>query len=97
MLNSGRIFEIIIHSLIAPVNELTLQNVANRAPFYATNDLAPTKALTLGQESKDELENNDTFHADENLIGLSELADDITKWRERHNIDELRVSPWLVY
>ncbi|HBC3831326.1 TPA: hypothetical protein KD864_004651 [Vibrio parahaemolyticus] len=97
MLNSGRIFEIIIHSLIAPVNELTLQNVANRAPFYATNDLAPTKALTLGQESKDELENNDTFNADENLIGLSELADDITKWRERHNIDELRVSPWLVY
>ncbi|WMN82032.1 hypothetical protein NI384_09690 [Vibrio parahaemolyticus] len=97
MLNSGRIFEILIHSLIAPVNELTLQNLANRAPFYATNDLAPTKALTLGQATEDGLEEDDTFYADDNFIGLSELADDIAKWQERHGMSELRVSPWLVY
>lgn len=98
MLNSGRIFEIIIHSLLTPINELTLQNIANKAPFYATNDLAPTKAISLGQANEGSPEDiNGTQDVDENLQGLVELADDITRWQEQHGIAELRVSPWLVY
>ncbi|EPC1318981.1 antiviral RADAR system adenosine triphosphatase RdrA [Vibrio alginolyticus] len=97
MLNSGRIFEIMIHSLIAPVNLLTLQTIASKAPFYATNDLAPTKALLIGRDSEDNPEQNSTVNADDDVQGLSKLADDIAKWRERHGIKDLRVSPWLVY
>lgn len=97
MLNSGRIFEVLVHSLIAPVNELTLRSIANKAPFYATNDLAPTKTLSLVETNEEGLGDTSNFEEKESLQGLSDLAYEIDKWRERHNLSELRVSPWLVY
>ena len=96
MINSGRIFEILIHSLVAPLDFLSIQGIANRAPFYSTSDLAPTKALSISDEGNvDEFfeHSSDDFEID----GLGKLADEIAKWRERHNLEEFRLSPWLVY
>ncbi|MFI3275704.1 antiviral RADAR system adenosine triphosphatase RdrA [Vibrio sp.] len=92
MLNSGRIFEILIHSLIAPVSELTLRNIANKAPFFATNDLAPTKTLSLVETSEEDLEDNNEFENEGNSQGLSDLAYEIDQWRKRHNLSEIRMK-----
>ncbi|MEZ8914076.1 antiviral RADAR system adenosine triphosphatase RdrA [Vibrio lentus] len=95
MLNSGRIFEIMIHSLVAPLDVPSLQRIAHQAPFYSTSDLAPTKTLTLEAEADDGVSGDDFDEQD--ISGLIVLSDEIKEWRQNHKLELFRLSPWLVY
>lgn len=98
MLNIGRIFELLITSLVGPVSLQTLQGIVQDAPFHSTSALAPTKILSLGLEEEDELLESEQ---DEMLEGLNPqlelLQKEIEVWREHHQLDQVRFSPWLIY
>lgn len=98
MLNIGRIFELLIASLIGPVSLQTLQGIVQDAPFHSTSALAPTKTLSLGLDEDDEpIESG----LDEVLEGLNPqlelLQKEIEAWRDGHQLDQVRFSPWLIY
>jgi hypothetical protein len=98
MLNIGRIFELLIASLIGPVSLQTLQGIVQDAPFHSTSALAPTKTLSLGLDEDDEPVESGL---DEVLEGLNPqlelLQKEIEAWRDRHQLDQVRFSPWLIY
>ncbi|MEW4950461.1 antiviral RADAR system adenosine triphosphatase RdrA [Pseudomonas asiatica] len=98
MLNIGRVFELLITSLVGPVSLQILQNIVQDAPFHSTSALAPTKTLSLGFDEDDEpIESG----LDDVLEGLNpqleQLQKEIAEWRARHQLDQVRFSPWLVY
>lgn len=96
LLNIGRIFELIIASIIGPVSQEDIQAILNRAPFFSTRALAPTKTLTLEDasgEEQDAIEVESDYPFE--LIGS--LVADINEWRNNHEVDIIELSPWLVY
>lgn len=96
LLNIGRIFELIIASIIGPVSQEDIQAILNRAPFFSTRALAPTKTLTLEDasgEEQDAIEVESDYPFE--LIGT--LVADINEWRNNHEVDKIELSPWLIY
>lgn len=99
LLNIGRIFELIITSIVRPIEEEDLHTLLNRAPFFSAQQLAPTKTLNLQEDTTDsttkaEIEDVSTTEQ-EDFIGL--LPKEINDWRYKHNLDQIELSPWLVY
>lgn len=98
MLNIGRVFELLIASLIGKVSLQTLQGIVQEAPFHSTSALAPTKTLSLGFDEDDEpIENGLNEVSGEVNPQLEQLQAEIEDWRARHKLDHVRFSPWLVY
>ncbi|WP_170950038.1 hypothetical protein, partial [Enterobacter hormaechei] len=107
MMNIGRIFEIVVASLCGDVRMIDLQRIIQNAPFFSARALAPTKNVMVTEEATknkfvDETETSDFYQqqgevADIQENYLSELVHNISQWRERHNLDNVRFSPWLVY
>lgn len=105
VLNIGRIFEIIIASLISDLDLSDLQRILQRSPFYSASALAPTKKLKInepeGEDSgnnPDDIEKEETYDREDKLENsLVWLHDDIKKWRKENNVEKLKISPWLVY
>ncbi|BBF84083.1 hypothetical protein DLM_0411 [Aquitalea magnusonii] len=106
MLNVGRIFELLIASLVGPLHFPTLQGIVQEAPFYSTSALAPTKTLELENkpskvlvigEGDDDVENRPDYVFDMLNTQLVEFQREISKWREVHELDNVRFSPWLIY
>lgn len=100
LLNIGRIFELIIQSIIAPVSKDSLQAILTQAPFFSTRALAPTKTIQVddyedGQENQDDAIAEDFSDSEVDII--KELANQINAWRATHEIDKIDLSPWLVY
>ncbi|MCE0799497.1 hypothetical protein LVQ77_04155 [Buttiauxella sp. S04-F03] len=105
VLNIGRIFEIIIASLISDLDLSDLQRIIQRSPFYSASALAPTKKLQInepdGEDSggtADDLEKEESYDREDKLENsLRLLDDDIKTWREENNVERLKISPWMVY
>ena len=104
MLNIGRVFELIISSLLGPVRALDIQRIQQRAPFFSTSALAPTKVILssgINYDNSDSLNSGDaaessaTSHLDVDV--LNSLTEEIAQWREKHVLDEIDFSPWLIY
>ncbi|GAP75182.1 hypothetical protein W04_1702 [Pseudoalteromonas sp. SW0106-04] len=108
MLNIGRIFEVVIASLVSEPESYHFDSIRQRAPFYSTGDVAPTKTLNI----KDERKRNFFFTEDssnEAVNGLPSevheqidfcwqiLLAEIIEWRKDYEVDKLNISPWLVY
>jgi len=107
MMNIGRIFEIIVASLCGDVRLIDLQRIIQNAPFFSARALAPTKNVTVTEDDtknkfNDETETSD-FHQQQGDVAdiqenyLAELVLNISNWRERHSLNNVRFSPWLVY
>ena len=96
LLNIGRIFEIIISSIIGPVSQKDFQAILNRAPFFSTRALAPTKTLTF-EEASGEEQDAIEVESDYPFELIATLVTDIEKWRNKHGVDKIELSPWLVY
>lgn len=102
MLNIGRVFELLISSLVGPVTLADLQRIQREAPFFSTRDLAPTKQIDAnkrttkenGDESLDAQEDESQNEPDEQLLQLHE---EIVAWRELHQLDQVSFAPWLIY
>lgn len=100
MLNIGRVFELLIASLIGPIDLQNLQGIMQDAPFHSTSALAPTKTLILGSdedESDEPLESRPEEVQEILNSQLVRLQEEIEQWRTRHQLDQIRFSPWMVY
>ncbi|MGL4926151.1 MAG: hypothetical protein ACRC4K_04870 [Plesiomonas shigelloides] len=102
LLNIGRIFELIISSIVSPVSIEDIYGILNRAPFFSTAALAPTKTLQLDEENAENIiEDQELTHTeteeDPQLALIIKLQADIEEWRKNHNMEKMNVSPWLVY
>jgi hypothetical protein len=93
----GRIFELVITSLLRDVFISDLSELLTRAPFYSLAQVASTKTITLRDEPGAGNDEN-TAHMNEGLeAALAVLAEEINGWRSQCGVDNLRLSPWLVY
>lgn len=100
LLNIGRIFELIIASIVGPVKQEDLIAMMNRAPFFSTQELAPTKTLLLVSRGvTDETTSKENIETDQELEfePIAKLYYEINKWRTDHKVHQIELSPWLVY
>lgn len=112
VINIGRIFELIIVSLVSDIELADLQRIRQRSPFYSASSLAPTKTIDLEDEfakgdatlanNKNESEkyNFDDVPVDipdENEEVWKRLCDEINHWRKNYNVANANISPWLIY
>ncbi len=108
LLNIGRIFELIISSIVEPDCDkdsdkgLDVYGILNRAPFFSTAALAPTKTLMFDDETKNAAEEQEKADEDntedepQNAL-IIQLQAEIKTWRKEHGVSQIELSPWLVY
>lgn len=103
LLNIGRVFELLIASIVGPLMVEDIHAILGRAPFFSTAALAPTKTITFNEkESKsasgadESVEKSQSEKYDMNLV-VEKLHKDIEAWRQTCNVDQIDLSPWLVY
>ncbi|EJN3163592.1 hypothetical protein NPV54_002964 [Vibrio cholerae] len=102
LLNIGRIFELLIASIVGPLSVEDIDAILGRAPFFSTAALAPTKTITI-----DETDDKHTSHSDEDVGAQGEEQDvksliktlqgEIKEWRSNQHVDQIELSPWLTY
>lgn len=93
--NTGRLFELLITSLVRDVSRQDLFDLLDRAPFHSTSTLAPTKTQRALDE--DPTQEDDDARSERLAAPIDELALLIGAWRKEHNLASVRFSPWLVY
>lgn len=99
----GRIFELIIASLVRDISEIEITEIINRPPFHSISALAHTNTLNLSEafdvvedESREESSTEDTFRGDlETTETISRLAIEINDWRRQNNIQV--PHSWLIH
>lgn len=101
VLNIGRIFELIIASLLGDVELSDLQRILHSAPFFSAKSQVQDISVSEQQEADDGGETTEDYN-DENTedpldLALSDLQQEISKWRKDHAIAQLDISPWLIY
>lgn len=106
-LSAGRVFEVIIASLVGDVMPSDLRGILGRAPFFSTSALAPTKVIYGGVEKSSSADDDKPSTGWVNSvngmvapgveIGIKKLSELINGWRANHNMKSVEVSPWLVY
>ncbi|MFM5099357.1 hypothetical protein ACEUBD_16435 [Aeromonas veronii] len=98
LLNIGRVFELLIASIAGPLSVDDIRAIMGRAPFFSTAALAPTKTITI-DETDDNDEDIKENQAEEQTVSplVGQLHDEIKTWRSNHHVDQIELSPWLVY
>jgi hypothetical protein len=101
VLNIGRVFELIIASLLGEVELSDLQRILHSAPFFSAKsqvqDIAVSdqKDVDSGNETAEEGNDEDTVNPLDMVLSKLQVA--IAQWRKDYAIAELDVSPWLIY
>lgn len=96
--NIGRLFELLVASLVRDVSVVDLAGLLNRAPFHSTSTLAPTKTQsTASNENEEDEEAADTDQDQLPIDAMNTLVGDIQNWRNDHQLGLVRFSPWLLY
>lgn len=97
-INTGRLFELLIASLVRDVTTSDVVNLLDRAPFYSTSMLAPTKTQVFISNDNDEYEDiSDSALDPRSIDAINALVDEISVWRKTHQLELVRFSPWLIY
>lgn len=101
LLNIGRIFELIIASLLGEVRLVDLQRILYSAPFFSAKSQAQDIAVSVQQDVDDGYEPAEKENEKEGVnpldIALSNLQKEIADWRIKHAIELLDISPWMVF
>lgn len=103
LLNIGRVFELLIASIVGPLSVEDIHAIMGRAPFFSTAALAPTKTITFNEkESKPPSGiplHSKGIHSEQYNINLivELLHKEIETWRQSCHVDQIDLSPWLVY
>ena len=103
LLNIGRIFELIIASIAGPLSVEDVHAILGRAPFFSTAALAPTKTITIDKEDEKPTSGTDkgggeTPREESDVSSLvTALHQQIETWRSNNQVDQIELSPWLVY
>ena len=103
LLNIGRVFELLIASIVGPLSAEDIHAIMRRAPFFSTAALAPTKTITFDVKvSKSQSGNiegsvdTQSEECDLNSV-IATLHQEIEEWRETCHVNQIDLSPWLVY
>jgi hypothetical protein len=95
---TGRIFELLITSLIRDVDDIEILKMMYRPPFFSAAELLSTK--TFDFSSDDDVPNDGDANDDDHVVGdtLSKLVREINKWR-KDNATDLAAAPpaYLIY
>jgi hypothetical protein len=99
----GRIFELIIASLIRDISETEITEIINRPPFHSISALAHTNTLNLSEafdanedESREDVSTEDSLKGDhETNEAIANLASEINNWRQNNNIQV--PHSWLIH
>ncbi|MFC5459725.1 antiviral RADAR system adenosine triphosphatase RdrA [Massilia niabensis] len=92
----GRMFELVITSLMRDMTASDIAMVLSRPPFFSVGALAQTK--TLGGDAIEQVDVPDIEADPMDLTDeMAKLAGDINQWRAQLKLRDLHLSPWLVY
>lgn len=94
LLNIGRVFELLIASIVGPLSVEDIHAIIVRSPFFSTAALAPTKTILF--DEKDENDEGSSTIPDSSLM-VQQLQREIATWHDIHNVNQIELSPWLVY
>lgn len=101
VLNIGRIFELIIASLLGDVELSDLQRILHSAPFFSAKsqvqDIAVSEQQDVDDGGETTEDGNDKGTVDPLDSALGDLQQAIADWRKEYAIDQLDISPWLIY
>ncbi|EOX1579431.1 antiviral RADAR system adenosine triphosphatase RdrA [Vibrio cholerae] len=102
LLNIGRVFELLIASLVGPLKDSDINAILGRAPFFSTAALAPTKTIRIEEDDdkaahEDESTDEDLDEGQNISSMVSALCEAIEEWRDRNHVAQIELSPWLVY
>jgi hypothetical protein len=86
----------VITSLVRDMTAADMSTILNRAPFYSFGAMAQTKTVETYASDDDELSDESTAPI-ELKAELSQFAEAINAWRKDSKLEDLRLSPWLVY
>lgn len=99
VLNIGRIFELIITSLLTDVELIDIERIMRGPAFFSAKQQAPRTVLSgvdlisLRGEGQSEFDYEASLHG----YDLSQLQQQIAEWREKHQLSTIDISPWLIY
>lgn len=99
---TGRLFEILILSLMQEVTGPHILAILDRAPFYSSASIASTKTFNFDQVEDDDIDENENSEKPQSSLDIKDeidqLVEDINNWR-KENISLLKVKPhaWLIY
>lgn len=94
--NIGRLFELLVTSLVRDVSAQDVISLLNRAPFHSTSMLAPTKTQHFAIDI-DAVEDGEAILEPNLIEPIEKLVRLIKAWRESQQLEHVRFSPWLVY
>lgn len=105
ILNIGRVFEVILSSLVGPLTQASVERILSRPPFYSTSSFAPNRLLDPEPGTSKMDEDADYQDSSENIKMMSEdvieaiswLVEEVNDWYKRHNLAEVDFSPWLAF
>ncbi|HDZ8895774.1 TPA: hypothetical protein RUX41_002116 [Aeromonas dhakensis] len=103
LLNIGRVFELLIASIVGPLSVEDIHAIMGRAPFFSTAALAPTKTITFNEKESKLTSviylHSKGIHSEQyNINSIVELLHkEIETWRQSCHVDQIDLSPWLVY
>lgn len=98
-LNIGRIFELIISSLVDKIELSDLQRIINSAPFFSAKSQARDSAVSDEKSVTNENHEDLDQKTDKTSLDLAfnDLIFEIAEWRKSCHVDQLDISPWLIY
>ncbi|KJV32782.1 hypothetical protein VI06_04965 [Aquitalea magnusonii] len=99
VLNIGRIFELIITSLIVDIELTDIERIMRGSAFFSAKQQAPQTVLSGVDEVSLVEEGQFEFDYEASLHGydLSKLQQQIAEWREKNMLSTFDISPWLIY
>ncbi|MDP1871204.1 MAG: antiviral RADAR system adenosine triphosphatase RdrA [Gallionella sp.] len=94
----GRVFELIVTSLVKDVTADEIAHILQRPPFHSFGAVASTKTQMIATEedegmSVDSGDDADILYAEQ----VDQLALDIAAWRNTHNLKTQMPAPWFFY
>lgn len=95
LLNIGRIFELLIASIVAPLEKQDILAILGRAPFFSMAALASTKTILFDEKDEDSEQDHVDIPFEDKMV--TKLQQEIKHWYESHHVKEIELSPWLVY
>ena len=100
LLNIGRVFELLIASIVGPLSVEDIIAIMGRAPFFSAAALAPTKTILMESKSsagEDNSGGTDSVESHYSSEFIRTLCDEINAWRQDQSVDQIELSPWLAY
>lgn len=96
----GRILEILVTSLVRDISIEDIERILAESPFHSVAAIARTKAISIsGEEEKDSPEQDVEPPLLEGIdqASLGDFARSVNRWREEKAVNQLVLSPWLIY